>query len=238
MSKQYDEILKEVVENRKKISEVEKENKYLIMEILNLKSSVKLLNDVRVKNDCIVNGLKVAEGATAVDSVIELSKSVGVDIVPQNIDIAYFLCSKKVLNKNNRKEDEKKSVVVKFASKSSKDKLMAAKSKLKENESTSSVFVNDFLSRETLSLLSYARALKEVGYQFVFARNGRVFYKRSEISRPQVIKSEEEVDELLLNAAVSKPYKRRSMANNKPVSNVGDPVSSDDEGEHEAYVSP
>lgn len=231
MSKQYDEILKGVAENKKRLTEVEKENKCLKKEIMNLKSSVKLLNDVRVKNDCVVNGLEVTEGATAVDSVIELSKSVGVNIDPQNIDEAYFIRSKKSSNRNNNVNDGKKNIVVKFSSKAVKDKLMAAKPKLKENENTNNVYVNDFLSRETLNLLNYSRSLKEVGYQIVYARNGKVFYKKSAISRAQVINSEEDVDKLLLNAATKKPL-RRSMAHNPSAD-----TSDDDDGELEPYVS-
>lgn len=167
------------------------------------------------------------------DSVIELSKSIGVSMGPENIAEAFFL-----RNRKNSSKNEKKSVIVKFSTKSCKDKLMSAKSKLKENENMSGVYVNDYLSRETLNLFNYAKALKEVGYQHVFARNGRVLYKRSDISRPQVIRSEEDVDKILLNATTNKPYKRRSMVNNNTAANGEDPGTSDDDGEHIAYVSP
>lgn len=233
MSKQYDDILKGVVENKKRLNQVEKENRLLKNEVKDLKSSVKMLNDIRVKNDCIVSGMNVPEGVSAVDSVIELSKSVGVDLAPESINEAYFIRNNK--NVNNKSSNTKKMVVVKFSTKEAKGKLMMAKAKLKETESTSSVFINDFLSKETLNLLNYARSLKNAGYMYVYARGGRVFYKRSDISRPPVVRCEEDVDELLLQATTTKPWKRRSMVNNETADKVDD---SDDECDEAAHVSP
>lgn len=48
---------------------------------------------------------------------------------------------------------------------------MMAKAKLKECDNTKAVFVNDLLSKETLSLLNYAKTLKPVGYFLVFSRH-------------------------------------------------------------------
>lgn len=55
MSKQYDEILRGVSENKKKIDAVQKENKILKNEVKLLKESVQILNDERVKNNCLIN---------------------------------------------------------------------------------------------------------------------------------------------------------------------------------------
>ncbi|XP_017469382.1 PREDICTED: uncharacterized protein LOC108361293, partial [Rhagoletis zephyria] len=197
MSVQYDEILKGVIENKKKLSEVEKENLKLRREVNDLKLSVKMLNDGRVKNDCIVSGLKVSDGATAVESVLTLTKNAGVDVQREHIEDAFFL-------PNNKPTNGKKTVVVKFSNKSAKDKMMASKSKLKDNPATNSVFINDFLSKETLILFNYAKALKNIGYRSVYVRGGRVMYKRSEISRPQIIRSEEDVKRILLEATTTK----------------------------------
>lgn len=228
MVKQYDEILKGVAENKKKLVQIEKENKMLKKEIVNLKTSVKMLNDVRVKNDCVVSGLTAADGTTAVESILKLSKSIDVDIKADNIEDAFFV---------GRKDSQKKTAIVKFCTKAFKDKLMSAKPKLKEIESTKSVYINDFLSKETLELFNYSKSIKKVGYQHVFVKNGRVLYKRSEISKPQVIRSEEDVDNILLNATTSKPWKRnRNIV--KQASAVDDDGTSGDEDNPVSYVSP
>ena len=83
MSQQYDDILKDLADNRKILNDVEKENLSLKKELKDLKSSVKFLNDARVNNDCIVSGLKVGGSATVVNSLLELAKSVSVNNGPE-----------------------------------------------------------------------------------------------------------------------------------------------------------
>lgn len=218
LSKQYDDILKTMVDNRKKLDEVKKENLHLKEEIKHLKTSVKNLNDEKVKNHCIIMGLKPMENLSAADAVVNLSKDIGVDIEADKIEDAYFL-------KNRSKTAKNTNVIVKFNTKSTKDKLMAAKSKLKNEESSENkVFINDLLSKETLALLNHAKVLKTVGYKFVYPNHGRIFVKRSEISRPRILRSEDDVDGLLLEATTNK--KRMSRSFNRDVAEV---ESSEDE---------
>lgn len=127
MSAKFDEVFKDVAENKKKIKDIERENKELKGEIKNLKSSVKTLNDDRVRNNCIISGLKVSNEVKAVDAVVELSKSVGVELQPFAVEDAFFLRGK-------NRASETKTAVVKFSSKIHKEKLMTAKSKLKDEQ--------------------------------------------------------------------------------------------------------
>lgn len=202
MSAKFDEVLKGISDNRKKIQNIEKENQILKTEIKSLKESVKILNNERVKNNCVVSGVNFNNDVSAKDAVIEISKSVGVDIQKDSIDDAYFLKRKNVSN-------PKQSLVVKFNTKSAKDKLMSVKPKLKNNESTKSVYVNDFLSKESMDLLNYARTLKSVGYHAVYSYSGRIYAKKSEITKARLIKSEEDVDAILLEATTNKFNSRR-----------------------------
>lgn len=226
LSKQYDEVLKSIVENKKIVDEIKKENYFLKEEIKNLKTSVKVLNDDRVRNHCIVMGLKNKEDVSAADAVVDLSKDIGVEITADNIEEAFYL-------KNRDKKSNKRNVIVKFDTKKSKSAFMSAKSQLKANDETKNVFVNDLLSKETLNLLNYAKTLKSVGYISVFPRNGRVFAKRSELTRPRVIKSEDDVDQILLEASTNKPRKRISL--NKTVAVVD---SSEDDDVDADFQSP
>lgn len=224
MSKQYDDILKGVAENKKKLEIVQKENKFLKAEVESLKNSVKFLNDQRVKHDCLIRGVEAKAGSSAADTILKLSSDAGVVLQPESIEDAYFIKNKNSSQNNNKKH----MIVVKFNSKQSKEKLMSVKPKLKENENTKDVFVNDYLSRETLSLLNYAKALKNVGYRAVYPVGGRVFIKRSELSKPRVIRSEAEVDSLLLEASIKKPNNRRSQQ----------AAVEDDEEANDMYLSP
>lgn len=91
MSKQFDDIIKGVAENKKKIEIVQKENKLLKEEVKTLKNSVKFLNDQRVKHDCLVSGVKVATGVSAVDAILKVTNEVGVKLQPETIEDAYFI---------------------------------------------------------------------------------------------------------------------------------------------------
>lgn len=195
MSSKFDKIMKGVAENKRKLENVQKENKALKMEVNMLKESVKYLNDQRVKNDCLITGIKVNDGESAVGAVLKLTKEAGVIMTEENISDAYFIKTKSVTN-------DRKSVVVKFNSKKLKDKLMSIKPKLNENNDTKRVFVHDYLSRETMSLLNYAKSLRAVGYRSVYAADGRVFTKMSELSKPRQLKTIEEVDDLLMRATI------------------------------------
>lgn len=205
MSTQYDTILKGVAKNTKKIEKLEKENNELKSEVRNLKLSVKFLNDNRVRNDCIINGIKTNEYENAIDVVMDLAKKTGANISKQEVEEAYFL--------NNNAT--KKSVVVKFVNNKSKKTLMSEKSKLREIEDFKSVYINDFLSRETVQLLTYAKALKSVGYKYIFPKGGNVCAKRDTSSKQIYIKSMEHVDNILcktVNGASTSTHGKKVIA--------------------------
>lgn len=203
MSSKFDEMIKGVSENKKKINCIEKENQKLKNEVKTLKESVKFLSDQRVKNDCIVIGVDVKEGATAAETIIDVSKNIGIEIKKNCIEDAYFL-------KQRNQANAKQNLVVKFNVKSEKDKLMESKMKFKECENTKSVYVNDFLSKESLELLNYAKTLKTVGYHSVYSHGGRIYVKKSPITKPRFIKCADDVDNMLIEASTNKFQHRRS----------------------------
>lgn len=209
MSKQYDTLIKSVAENSKKLIAVQKENICLKNEVATLKESVKILNDQRVKNDCIIRGLEVKNNISAVGAVLDLTKSVGVDLTENSISDAYFF-------KNRNENNAKKTMVVKFENKTAKDKFMMAKPKLKENEATKSVYVNDYLSKETLKLFNYAKTLKTVGYRSIYTNGARVYVKMSELSHPRCVHNEDDVDKMLSEAVTRrKSGSRRNVEQNE-----------------------
>ncbi|KAI8116852.1 hypothetical protein CVS40_11146 [Lucilia cuprina] len=231
MSSKFDEILKSLNENKKKIQLIEKENYKLKNEIITLKNSVKMLNyifDQRVKNDCLISGVKAETEIGAAQAVINLSKNVCVDLEEANIEDAYFLKKKNSAN-------PKQALVVKFSSKVSKDKLMAAKSKFKDNESTKNVFVNDYLSKESLELFNYAKTLKSIGYHSIFTTGGRIYARKVAFGRGKVIKCEEDVDNILLEATT----KNIRMSKSKRQQEVPDEDSNcSDEEAQSQFMSP
>lgn len=78
---------------------------------------------------------------------------------------------------------------------------MHEKSKMKDIEEFKGVFINDFLCKESLELLNYAKSLKSVGFNFVYARGGNVFAKKDEKSRQILLRTMEDVDDQLCKSA-------------------------------------
>lgn len=101
MSNQFDGILKGIAENKTKLEVLQKENKNLRMELKEIKNSVKYLNDYKVRNDCLINGIVVGEEANAVQTIVKVMKDVGMELKENDIDIAYFLKE----NKNAKQKE-------------------------------------------------------------------------------------------------------------------------------------
>lgn len=228
MSSQYDAILKGVAKNTKQIKTLKKQNDTLREEVKNLKSTVKYLNDCRVLKDVIINGIEVDDKKTAVEVVLDVAKKTGADICEDEVEEAYFLNRRK---QNNKKEDKTTSLVVKFTNKKSKNTFMQEKSKMKEIEGLKKVYVNDFLCKETLQLLSYAKSLKSVGFKYVYAKTGNIFAKKDEKSRQIRLNSVEDVDDLLCKSAGG-ARKRNILAEIENIDDVDD--EDDDDSQFES----
>ncbi|KAI8117949.1 hypothetical protein CVS40_10315 [Lucilia cuprina] len=163
---------------------------------------------------------------TAVNVVLNIASKAGINIQEDDVDETYFLNGNKQNKKN--KQNNRKSIVVKFTNKQTKQKLMREKSKLKEINELKNVFINDFLCKETLQLLNYAKSLKEVGFKFIYAKNGNIFAKKNEKSRQYIIilKTMDDVDELL-SKTVGCGAKRKIL------DAINDDVSGDDEDDED-----
>lgn len=221
MASQYDEILKGVAKNKKKIENLQKENTTLRNEVKQLKSSVKYLNDIRVQNDCIINGINVEnDNVTPLEVVLKIAKKTGADICEDEVDDAYFL---KVNDKSL-----KKSLVVKFNNKKSKKAFMNEKAKIKQIDDLKSIYINDFLCKESLEVFNHAKTLKTVGYKFVYSKGGNIFAKKDEKSRQIRIYSMGDVDKMLLSASGGRSMKSRAAIVNDENSDEDD----DDDGEN------
>ena len=69
-----------------------------------------------------------------------------------------------------------------------------------ENEKTKGVYVYDFYCRKVLKLWNHAKALKSIGYQYVYVKNGKVFCKKNYFTIEQLLRTEDDVDKLLYDA--------------------------------------
>lgn len=224
MSSQYDEILRGVKVNKKKIDKLEKENKNMKEEITKLKSSVKFLNDARVQNDCIINGITSTE--PAVNVVLNIATQMKCSLSEEKIEDAYFVGVNKGANQN-------KSIVVKFRDQKNKKMFMDKKAKLKESNEMKNIYINDYLSKESLEIFNYAKSLKATGFKFVFYKGNKLYAKKNENSRPLLIKNREDVDKLLLNCATGGSERARGR-----IILPDDDSSNDDEASENNFMSP
>lgn len=73
------------------------------------------------------------------------------------------------------------------------------------------VYINDFLSKQSLEVFHHAKSLKTIGYKFVYSRDGNIFAKKDEKSKQIKIKSMEDVDKILLAASGGLLRKNRTV---------------------------
>ena len=90
ISKQYDEILRGVAENKKKIDAVKKENILLKAELKELKETVKFLKDEQASKSCIIRGVEVHQNETAIDALLKISNNVEVYVKKANIENGFI----------------------------------------------------------------------------------------------------------------------------------------------------
>ncbi|XP_036342914.1 uncharacterized protein LOC118752232 [Rhagoletis pomonella] len=195
MSSQYDTILCGVNENKKRIEAIQRENRSLREEVSDLKSSLKLLNDGRVQNDCVFRGISLCDGRkTAKEATMYICNKIGANIDPSNIIQTFFVGSKHA---------KSKTITVRFANKINKVQFMSAKSKLREITEMKNVFIHDCLSKETMKLFNHAKSLKAVGFKFVLAKGNHIVVKKNEQAPTITVKTMGDVDKLLLASSTT-----------------------------------
>lgn len=118
---------------------------------------------------------------------------------------------------------------------------MKEKKKLKEVAEMKSVYVNDFLSKDCLELLNYAKSLKAVGFKFVYAHAGKIFAKKDVNARQILLKELDDVDQLL-KSSVSKTAKvsGRRAGNDNDDDEIEDETEDEeeDDDDEDGFLSP
>lgn len=106
---------------------------------------------------------------------------------------------------------------------------MNEKAKMKQIDDLKSIYINDFLCKESLEVFNHAKTLKTVGYKFVYSKGGNIFAKKDEKSRQIRIYSMDDVDKMLLSASGGRSMKSRAAIVNDDNSDEDD---DDDDGEN------
>lgn len=88
-------------------------------------------------------------------------------------------------------------VKIEFKEESKKFEILRNKYKLKSLQQFKSVSFFDILSRDAAELYKYAKLLKGHGFQFIFHHSGKILAKKDEHSVPILLKSKQNIDDLL-----------------------------------------
>lgn len=205
INSQYEDLLKEHASSEEIITKLQKEN-------LEMSNNIKLLN-VRMdqleqqtrSNNIEIQCLPEKKDENLFHIVSEISKVAG--FVVENRDILH--CTR--IAKLNPNSTRPRSIVVQLASPRLRDQFLASiinfNKRNKDNKLNSvhlgysgpktAIFVTEHLSPTYRALHAAARhKSKELGYQFVWIRGGRIFMRKTQESEHIVVRNMETLNKL------------------------------------------
>lgn len=111
-------------------------------------------------------------------TVANIAKCLGTDVTDNDIDVAH-----RVLSKDKKKSN----VVVRFLTRTARDKMLSAAKKIKLDstrlgfDNSNPVYINEHLCMEMKVLLSKARqARREREWKYVWVSQGRIFMRKAD----------------------------------------------------------
>ena len=205
MNSQYEDLLKEHAASKEAIKELHRENNDMKNNISVLKVRFDQLEQQARSNNVEIQCLPEKKQEHLFEIVSELSKVVG--CIMQDKDILHCTRIAKLKPDNTRP----RSIVVQFASPRVRDQFLASTINFnksnKENKLNSShlgypgpktaIFVTEHLSPTNKALHAAARIrAKELGYQFIWVRGGRIFMRKNQESEHILVRNMETLSKL------------------------------------------
>lgn len=189
---------------KSKLSELQKENEglkakneVLGREVADLRERMRSMEQYsRVKN-IEISGLPVTQGENISDLVADVGAALGVEVQGADIAAAHRVPS--------FRSDREPALIVQFTSRIIKEQWMA-KSRKKKNLTardvnqhfpTKRVFINEHLSPENKKFLTKLKQKgRDLGYTFIWSRDGKFFVRKSEGEPVKRINTYEDMDRL------------------------------------------
>ncbi|XP_063891679.1 uncharacterized protein LOC135117140 [Helicoverpa armigera] len=205
MNSQYEELLKEYAASKDTVKELQKENLEMKMCINDLVSRVSQLEQQTRSNNVEIQCLPEKKQENLLQIVTQLSKVVGSGIVDS--DIKYCTRVAKQSSTNSRP----RSIVVQLASPRTRDQFLAATIKYNKSNPNNKlntshlgyagpktpIFITEHLSTTNKALHAAARIkAKELGYQFVWVRGGRIFMRKEQESEHILVRNKDTLNKL------------------------------------------
>lgn len=177
-------------------TEMSKDNQMLKDKVLKLEKAINIQETNKIRNNLSVTGLvkDSKEKDTVVDKMVKLCHYLNVAATKNDFEIIRHFELKNGIKTLIRtsKWDLKNSLL----------KARAQKGRINGRDvgtadSNDPIFLTEELTQETYILLKKAKELKNVGYKYVWQKNGTVFARKVDGDRYIVIKNELLVNELL-----------------------------------------
>lgn len=182
---------------RKENEKLRAENSKLSSEVSDMKTRVRSLEQYTRKNNIEISGVPVTKGENATDIVKDVGAALGLEVRENEVSAAHRIPS------FNR--ERLPSIVVQFVSRGTKDSWLL---KFKEAKGLTAnqvnptfpvqrVYVNEHLSPDNKVFLSkLKKKCKEIGYTYVWCRDGKFFVRKSQGDRSLRVDSYEQMDSL------------------------------------------
>lgn len=187
-----EELKAELVEMRKELKnikaeniEIKTENGRLTKDLEEMKKELTDLQQYSRRSNLEIKGLPVVQGENLVSTLQNMACRLQIEVSESDIDVVH-----RVPSMNKKKESN---VVVKFLSRTTRDKLLKAARKQKLNtlqlgfsssaEESSPVYVNEHLCPAKKVLLGNAlKAKKDKGWKYTWVTDGKILMHKADNS--------------------------------------------------------
>ncbi|KOB74078.1 Zinc finger DNA binding protein [Operophtera brumata] len=205
LSEKYDELKSALEEKSEKIASLEKKNNVLQESVQNLTKRLNNTEQHARANNIEVQCVPENKSENIINTVLNIGKVIKSNI--KDADIAH--CTR--IAKKDSDSNRPRSILVKFNTPRLRDAFLASAIKFNrsqpENRLNTShlgatdkplpIYVVEHLSADNKSLHAAARArAKELGFRFVWVRNGHIFMRKSEDSDRIFVDNAEKLKEL------------------------------------------
>lgn len=182
---------RELAEVKKQNEQHHKTNELLRRELQETKKEILELKQYTRNINLEIKGLPIAPNEDLVSSVQKVASCLGVELAESDIDVVHRVRSK---------DKDKPNVVVKFVTRSVRDKVLNAAKKTRLNtkhlgfEKQEPLFVNEHLCVENKALLTKAKkAAKDRNWKFVWLSQGKILMRRTDNSTVLHVTSEDDL---------------------------------------------
>lgn len=205
-NQKYEEIKTILEEKTAVIHSLENDNLKLKSTVLDLSNRLNSVEQTMREGNIEINGIPEHKSENLANAVAQLVKVVDASITSEDVTLVTRVAK---LNKNDSRP---RTIVAKLRTPRHRDVILAAVTKFNKshpNDKLNShqlgyggarcpVYVSEHLSPTNKSLHAATRIrAKEMGYKFTWVRNGRIFVRKDEFCESKLIRSQEDLHNVI-----------------------------------------